>query len=131
MLKAKCKCYPDKSSITVTECSAEVKLQALLDHTIQRILFNQMDVIKSLNSENLYNLNLICKWGCDGSSSQSIYKQKFSDDDGSKSDANIFFTSLVPLELTSEDEATNIKINVWKNPRPSSPRFCRPIKIEF
>jgi hypothetical protein len=20
---------------------------------------------------------------------------------------------------------------VWKNPRPSSPRFCRPIKIEF
>lgn len=121
VLIAKRKCYPDKLSITVTECSAEIKLQALLDHTVGRILSTQMDVIKSLSSEKLSNLNLICKWGCDGSSGQSIYKQKFSDDDGSKSDANIFLTSFVPLQLISENEVTNAKIIVWKNPRPSSP----------
>lgn len=96
-MEAKRKCYPLKSNISVTECSAVVKLQALLDHTANRILLTQMDVIKSLASENVRNLNLICKWGCDGTSGQNMYKQKFSDDDGSKSDANIFFTSLVPL----------------------------------
>lgn len=50
-----------------------------------------MDVIKSLSSEKVRNLNLICKWGCDGTSGQNTYKQKFTNDDGSKSDANIFF----------------------------------------
>lgn len=59
-------------------------------------------------------MNLICKWGCDGSSDQSLYKQKFSDDDGSKSDANIFFTLIVPLQLISVDQAINAEIIVRK-----------------
>lgn len=130
VLEAKRKCYPLKSNISVTECSVEVKLQALLDHTANRILLTQMDVIKSLASENVRNLNLICKWGCDGTSGQNMYKQKFSDDDGSKSDANVFFTSLVLLQLISIDETTKAEIVIWKNPRPS-PRFCRPIRIQF
>lgn len=131
VLKAKRDCYPEKNSISICETSAEVKLQSLLNHTINRILKIQMDVIKTLTREQLSNLNLICKWGCDGSSGLSMYKQKFSDDDESKSDASIFFTSLVPLQLISIDKNTSEKIIVWKNPRPSSPRFCRPIKIEF
>lgn len=132
--QAKLQCYPPKSDITVTECSAEVKLQSLLDHTIQRILLLQDEVIKSLckeRKESVRNLNLICKWGCDGTSGQNAYKQRFSDDDGSKSDANIFFTSLVPLQLISVDQETKNTLVVWKNPRPSSPRFCRPIRIQF
>lgn len=87
-----------------------------------------MDVIKSLTSENVRNLNLIYKWSCD-SSGQNMYKQKFSGNDGSKLDSNIFFTSLVSLQFISVDQVTNIKIIVWKNPRLSSPRFCRPIRI--
>lgn len=129
--QAKLKCYPIKSDITITECSAEVKLQALLNHTTERILLTQMDVIKSLSSDKVRNLNLICKWGCDGTCSQSTYKQKFTNDDGSKSDANIFFTSIVPLQLISTNQETNATLIVWKNPRPSSPRFCRPIRIPF
>jgi len=124
------KCYPIKSDITVTECSAEVKLQALLNHTTERILLTQMDVIKSLSSEKVRNFNLICKWGCDGTSGQSRYKQKFTND-GSKSDDNIFFTSIVPLQLISTNQETNATLIVWKNPRPSSPRFCRSIRIQF
>lgn len=62
VLKAKCKCYPEKDSISICETSAEVKLQALLDHTINRLLTTQMDVVKSLPDEQLLNLNLICKW---------------------------------------------------------------------
>lgn len=42
-----------------------------------------------------------------------------------------FFTSCVPLQLKGKDTETNQEIIVWKNPRPSSPRFCRPIHIQF
>lgn len=129
--QAKLRCYPRKSDITVTECSAEVKLQSLLNHTIQRILLLQEAVIDSLSKESVRNLSLICKWGCDGTSGESTYKQRFTDDDGSKSDAHIFFTSLVPLQLISVDEETQNTTIVWKNPRPSSTRFCRPIRIQF
>jgi len=93
----------------------------------------QSEVIKSLPSEKVCNLILICKWGCDGTSGQCSYKQKFNDGDrGTNDDASIFFISLVPLELSSTvDKEMNSKVIVWKNPRPSSTRFCRPIKIQF
>lgn len=79
-MQAKTECYPSATDIIITECSAEVKLQALLDHTAQRILLIQKDVIKSLTSDNVRYVNLICKWGCDGTSGQSSFKQKFDDD---------------------------------------------------
>jgi hypothetical protein len=72
-----------------------------LDHTVERILLVQYDVIQSLAQANVSNMTFICKWGCDGSSGQSVYKQKFTDD--SISDANVFFTSVVPLQLASVD----------------------------
>ena len=77
------------------------------------------------------DFQLICKWGCDGTSGQSMFKQKFHDDDGTKTDANMFVTSLVPLQLVFADAIDNHNRLLWKNPRPSSPRFCRPIKIQF
>lgn len=128
ILKSKKNCYP-KSEIILTETSAEIKLQPLLDHTTSRILLTQLDVIKCLTDQQLENLFLICKWGCDGSSGQSRYKQKFSDE--SKTDESVFFTSIVPLQLTHTNKVTNKTTVIWKNPRPSSPRFCRPIRIQF
>lgn len=113
--------------MSVTESGATVGLQALLNHTAERILKVQSDVITSLPENKVDNLELICKWGCDGTSGQSTYKQNFSGD-GNKSDANIFFISLVPLQMFNR---VNPHMIVWKNPRPSSPRFCRPIKIQF
>jgi len=127
--KAKKHCYPPHSSIIITESSATVKLQALLDHTVDRILFLQKDVISTLTPDNVRNLRLYCKWGCDGSSGHSLYKQKFTED--GKSDESVFFTSFVPLQLTGMNETLNTVIIVWKNPRPSSPRFCRPIRLQF
>ncbi|XP_011867945.1 PREDICTED: uncharacterized protein LOC105562053 [Vollenhovia emeryi] len=127
VLDSKKKCYPAKSEISVTESGATVGLQALLNHTAERILMVQSDVIESLPENKVDNLELICKWGCDGTSGQRTYKQKFSDG-GNKSDANIFFISLVPLQIF---DRVNPHVIIWKNPRPSSPRFCRPIKIGF
>ncbi|XP_011688441.1 PREDICTED: uncharacterized protein LOC105450347 [Wasmannia auropunctata] len=136
VLKAKKRCYPPRTSITITGSCAEVKLQALLDHTAERILFLQREVIGSLAVENARNIRLICKWGCDGSSGRykqrlwkSVYKQKFTE--GGKSDGNVYVTSLVPLQLVYKDHISNTEIVVWKNPRPSSSRFCRPIRLHL
>lgn len=94
---AKNECYPDKSCLQITESCAEVKLQALLDITTQRILKSQGSIIDSVSDKYFEKLYLISKWGCDGSSQQSKYKQVFNSE--CDSDSSIFFTSVVPLQL--------------------------------
>lgn len=125
--KAKLQCYP-AFGLSFTKNEAAVKLQSLLNHTIDRIILHQIEVMKCLSGKQLENLTLIVKWGCDGSSGHSEYKHKLDEDD--ISDESIFFTSLVPLQLVHRDSTTKKTAIVWKNPRPSSPRFCRPIKIQ-
>ena len=59
-------------------------------------------------------LTLIYKWGCDGSSGHSTYKQKFSEEENMyQQDNNLFVISMVPLRLSN---GTDI---VWQNPQPS------------
>lgn len=118
--EAKEECYPDQ--IEITEVSATVKLQSLLDHTSKRIL-----MIDSLNIVNSSQLLLYSKWGCDGSSGQSEYKQILSGESALISDSNLFISSLVPIKLVDEISQSVI----WQNPTPSSVRYCRPILIKF
>lgn len=59
--EAKLRCYPPKSDITVTESKAEVRVLAFLDHTTDRILSIQMEVIQTLSAEMQENLTLIFK----------------------------------------------------------------------
>ncbi|XP_050530607.1 uncharacterized protein LOC126899604 [Daktulosphaira vitifoliae] len=124
VLNAKKNCYP--KNIHITETSCEVPLQDLLDHTVIRIL-----KISNINIPvNIFdNIELICKWGCDGSSGHSQYKQKFSES-STTTDYDLFMFSMVPLQLRFTDECGDKHI-IWKNPRYSSTRFCRPIKFEF
>lgn len=104
-----------------------------------------MRLIKSIElpddaNPSFSKMDLICKYGCDGSSGHSEYMQlpktkEHKRDDGSDSeivsDSNQFpFSSLVPLRLVAiTDESTNNIVTLWENPRPSSTRFCRPIKF--
>lgn len=119
--EAKKECYP--KNITVTEICASVTLQALLDHTSERLIQVLEPVIESLENEELQQLCLISKWGFDGSSGHSSYKQAFCDSEAT--DSAVFITSLVPLRIVAK------KSIIWENPRPASTRYCRPIKIEF
>lgn len=48
IIEAKSRYYPRKNQILITEISAEVKLQSLLDHTVQRIFQS----IKNLTENN-------------------------------------------------------------------------------
>jgi len=123
VLEVKKECYPQQ--IRIIEKKAEIDLQCLLDHTVER-MFKSFDtkMIANIDKEELI---LISKWGCDGSSGQSEFKQKFLDDSLNVSDAFMYMASIVPIQLVSND---NIK-QYWQNSRPSSPRLCRPIQFEF
>jgi hypothetical protein len=92
-------------------------------------------------AEKTSNLVLVSKWGCDGSTGHSQYKQKRSAE--SFSDADLFLSSLVSLQLQFHEEdspadaraptsAYTGPVRILRhNPRPSSARFCRPIRIQF
>lgn len=127
VVESKKHCYP--SDITVTESSAEVELQSLLDHTANRILKSQKDVLDSVPNESLDKISLIGKWGFDGSTGHSEYKQCFSD--STLEDSSLFVTSYVPLQLVLTTDNKENSVVLWKNPRPSSTRYCRPIRLRY
>lgn len=91
-------CYPIKESIEITDTSAEIKYQYLLNRTAMRLLQVVIDVLEVQNQGSIQNLILIL--GMDRSA-QSEYKQRFSD--LNSKDANIFISSLVPIRLISNE----------------------------
>ncbi|GAB0091396.1 uncharacterized protein DMENIID0001_062370 [Sergentomyia squamirostris] len=128
--KAKVECFPE--NVIVSEREAEVKLQSLLDHTSQRLCMELKEVIvEHCTEEEQANMELISKWGSDGTS-QEKYNQKF--EDSTIEDDKLYVTSLVPIRLntniTNADGSVISKV-IWSNPTPSSPRFCRPVKITY
>lgn len=114
--QAKLECYPPKDTICVTDTFAKIQLQSLLDKTAQRILQSLSIDIQDKQ------LCMISKWGFDGASNQSRYKQKM---DSEEDDSSIFMTSLVPLKVSCGEEI------IWTNPKPCSASYCRPIQFSF
>ena len=117
--ECKATCYPE--NICISEDEAMVPLESLLIHTVRRLIESMpLAELESFPKE----LKFTVKWGCDGSSGHSQYKQKFMN--AELTDAHIFLTSMVPLELTTPNGEI-----VWRNATPSSPRYCRPIRFKF
>lgn len=121
IVNAKKAAYP--CGIEVSEKSCEIPLQSLLQHTTSRLLEALQLPLSSNEEENKFIL--MCKYGFDGSSGQSTYKQAWSEDN--LNDQSLFTTSIAPLQLKN---VVNGKI-LWENPRPSSTRFCRPLRIQW
>lgn len=117
--KAKEQCYPPEDAILVTDTTAEVNLQDLVDLTAKRLCESQSEKIEDGKYKQL---RLIYKWGCDGSSAQSKYKQILTE---GFSDEHLFSLNLVPIRLVCERSESI----VWQNPRPNSTRFCRPVRF--
>lgn len=140
---AKEKCYP--IDLNFSDLGASVNVKSLLNHTTERILL-------TLNDEKLHELrdkellHLYGKWGMDGASGQQTTRQKWStksdsfqkdhqssdtvddDDEVEKElffDGAVFMICFVPIQLVADN---NI---VWKNEKPSSVNYCRPIEFEF
>ena len=118
---AKEECLPSPENWLVTDYSAEVTLQDLLDHTTRRIF-----EVVSLNEADfeIKQFKLICKVGFDGTTGQSVYKQIRSDNQERDVvfESCLFVTCMVPLQLSGKTEA-NEEIILWKNNKPSSPFF--------
>jgi hypothetical protein len=121
VLIAKKIAYP--ANITISEKMCEIPLQFILDHTSQRLLqaLNLPDVNTPCEHEYLLTL----KYGFDGSSGHSNYKQMWNE--AKIEDESLFLTSIVPLQLKNINSG---KI-VWENPRLASTRFCRPIRLQW
>lgn len=96
-----------------------------LNETAQSIVQISKDNLSSNWLQNAKcSFYLICKWGFDGSSGHSNYKQAFI---GRETTDNLFVTALVPLELVN----TSINREVWVNSRPGSMFYCRSMKLIF
>lgn len=120
---AKLACYP--KDIRITETVAEIKLQSLIDHTVTRLWQAEQEFMNF--NTNMVDLNIIFKWGCDGSR-QKQYKQSFSEQN--VCDNNLFAISLVPIQIYNIS-ATKEKQILWQNPATSSTKYCRPIKLIY
>ena len=122
---AKKNCYPEKEFISVTDICAKIMLQGLLDHTTVRLLQSIKNVLESRPEISFQDLHLISKWGIDGTNA-SEYKQQF--ENANSTDGSLLFTSVVPIQLYLGE---NKSCFLWQNPRPSSTRYCRPIRFCF
>lgn len=110
----------------VTDDSAEVTLQDLVNHTTRRI-FESVGLNLEINE-----FRLICKVGFDGTTGLSIYKQKRSDNQERNLvyESCFFVTCMVPLQISGQTE-DNEEVIVWKNDTPSSPFYCRPVRFNY
>lgn len=82
-----------------------------------------------IRGDNETQYELIGKWGMDGSTGQQIFNQKWQNEEYLEyvDEKSVFMISFVPLQLVS---IRSEKV-IWKNERPSSIRYCRPIQFEF
>lgn len=108
-----------------------IPVQALVNHTTNRLLVAQqsaLDIIANSESENTTKLELLWKCGLDGSGCHSIYDIQYDEGryDGI-SEENIFSAFLCPLRLYVKGSNTLL----WNNPVPSSPIYCRPLRVIF
>lgn len=125
ILEEKKKCRPIEGP-NVTEVQATISLQSLLNHTASRIVDLQDEVLIAYAKEEELDeikLTLRLSWGFDGSTGQSIYKQKM---DGPGDDHSLFATTIIPLVVETETQ-----FYVWKNKTPQSFRSCRPLSLKY
>lgn len=125
------------TGIHIQQSVAQVSIQNLVDHTIQR-LWESLGLNSKIYYSSNDDIHLMVKWGCDGSSNHARYKQPFVHKDdteegaiGEYSDSHIFALSMVPLRLTIHKTNSGVKEIIWNNNLPSSISLCRPIKLIF
>ena len=106
--------------MTITDTLAEIKLQCLLDHTYRRM-------VQELNlADDVTSLKINYKWGFDGITGHSEYKQIYDCDElTNKFKNSIFFTLMVPIRVMNDAEI------IFENPCPPFTRYCQLIRNHF
>ena len=124
-------CYPP--NITVTEMCMSVKLQSLCDHTATQLVALQDSLIQSkLTNGEILHCTVLYKYGADGSGSHAKYSLPINEELTENNDEeHIFATFLCPVQVWIEVNDGGSKELLWQNPVPSSPIYCRPVRLEF
>ena len=120
-------CYPN--GMIFTDYTANKSLQSLCDHTAHRLCQVQNDFICMMEQCDLETFH--SKAGLIASTGQNIYKEKMSVDglpDLEKKESS-FLSYLVPLQITTY-VGENLTV-IWRNPKPSSTFYCRPLRFKF
>lgn len=133
VLNEKKKCYP--KGICVDEFETKAPLQNVLDHTVKRLvkdLESALDICLENGNvqgeEEKLSLELVAKYGIDGSGDQALYSMRYDDNEHSDvCETSIVSSFLCPVRLCVI--GTN-KV-IWQNPAPSSAYYCRPIQLSF
>ena len=123
--EAKERCIP--KDVKYSDYSAEIPLQSIVDHTVQRLMLTLEKPDCALGT------TLVAKWkaGFDGSTGQSVYKQLPSEEAGEdlagNQEQSLMYTAIVLLEIS--DEATG-KV-YYQNNKASSTHYCRPVSFRY
>ena len=121
----KSECYPD--NVHITETSAKTSLQSLVDKTLSRVLLMCETELKEVDTCEKSG-TMFMKAGFDGASGQSIYNKKFEYTDLQSvvvNEESLFQSGLTPLMLKIGETV------VWKNPKPNSSHFNRPLHLQY
>ncbi|XP_062559133.1 uncharacterized protein LOC134223925 isoform X1 [Armigeres subalbatus] len=121
-------CSPLAESIEESPSKIQVKLQALMNHTAERIIkIIDAEIVQQMNTNDYTELVLSSSWGMDGSTGYSQYHQALSMPN-QKDDSDVFSVTTTPIQLYYQNNKKSI---LWHNLTPQSIRFCRPIMLEF
>lgn len=71
-------CYPGLNKTFISENGADIQVQTFLNHTSETLLCVPQ-INNSVVEKRATRLILTSKWGCDGSSGHSTYRQNFED----------------------------------------------------
>ena len=89
--------------------------KSLFDHTSEISISVLMNNDKTIIDASNKSFKLFCKWGFDGASSQSIYKQPFNETDlyeASKAEDTLMSTCLVHERVYNESIESCLRIRI-------------------
>ncbi|XP_062538769.1 uncharacterized protein LOC134207057 [Armigeres subalbatus] len=128
--KMKAICSPPLDSIEKTATKIQVRIQSLMQHTVERIvksLKHEINQYMDENNQDFVEMVLLSSWGMDGSTGYSQYHQSFPGTN-QQDDSDVFSVTTTPIHLYL---LSNRKHIFWYNLTPQSIRYCRPIMLEF
>ena len=137
VLIAKKSCYPE--NLTVTDTKAVVPVKDLTSHTTKRIIdaykeeiyenIKKLPSSSSSSNPKIIRAEMICCWGMDGTTAQSLYNQGTTAKNQQVNDNSLITVSMTSHQLRFHDESNCIPL--WDNIKSQSVYSVRPIQVEF
>ena len=115
---------PSEAEYEDTE--AKIGMEELLHNTVDRLLLkkeivSKLDNLTEQNDEEELHVNLVFKYGLDGSGDQKKYKQENADNN------TLLASQMCPIRLVNRDT----KRVIYENPLANCPCSHRPVRLSY